>query len=508
MQDEVTLLVRADTVLEGFGADDAPLLHEDAAIAVAGGRVAMIGRFADLVARHPRAEVVGGAGQVAMPGLVNAHHHVGTTPVQLGAPDLPLELWFAARLGFRDLDMRLDTLFSAFEMLASGVTTVQHLHSRVPGGPQQVLDAARDVTAAYREVGMRASYSYALRDQNRLVYGDDAAFTASLPPELQPPMAAYFDRFTIPLAEQLSLMEDLLTLAERDPRIAIQLSPANLHWMSDDALLACAELSRRHRVPMHLHLLETPYQHEYAQRRTGGSAFAHLRRLGITGPHLTLGHGVWLSDADIDACAHDGTRICHNCSSNFRLKSGLAPVNRFLARGVPVALGIDEAGLNDDRDMLQEMRLVLRAHRTPGHDAPCPTPAQVLRMASQHGAGTTPFGSSVGRLSPGCHADIVLLDWRAVTWPWQDPEVPLVDVLVQRAKPASVKTVLVGGEVVLHEGRFTRIDRDAVLEEIAAFFARPLSAAEEARRAFGRAVFPHVRDFYRDWLSGGLPRLR
>ncbi|PWS38967.1 amidohydrolase [Falsiroseomonas bella] len=498
----VSLILRGAALLESFGPDDSPILHRDAGLAVAAGRVAAIAPFVELAARHPGAQVVGDADTVVIPGLVNAHHHVGLTPLQLGSPDHPLELWFASRLALRDVDLRLDTLFSAFEMIASGVTTVQHLHSRAPGGPERILAAAQGVIGAYREVGMRASYSMALRDQNRLVYEDDAAFTARLPEALQPAMRDYFARFTLPLSEQVALFEDIRALAAGDPRIAVQVAPANLHWLSDAALGAAAELSAKHDLPMHMHLLETPYQKAYAKRRTGGSALAFLHRLGLTGPRLTIGHGVWMTEADIELCAHAGTRICHNCSSNLRLKSGTAPVNRFLAAGIPVALGMDEAGINDDRDMLQEMRLALRMHREPGIHAPHPSPAQVLRMATEHGAGTTPFGATIGRLSVGCHADAVLFDWPRVTRPWQSPDIPLVDVLVQRAKTDAVKTVLVGGEVVYRDGRFTRVDRDAVLAEIAARMARPLTAEEEARRDLARAVFPHVSAFYDGWLDG------
>ena len=47
------------------------------------------------------------------------------------------------------------------------------------------------------------------------------------------------------------------------------------------------------------------------------------------------------------------------------------------------AIGLDEAGINDDRDMLQELKLVLRAHRVPGMvEADVPTMSQVLRMAT------------------------------------------------------------------------------------------------------------------------------
>jgi 5-methylthioadenosine/S-adenosylhomocysteine deaminase len=57
---------------------------------------------------------------------------------------------------------------------------------------------------------------------------------------------------------------------------------------------------------------------------------------------------------------------------------------------------MDEAGINDDRDMLQEMRMVLRAHRVPGMDDEVPTPAQVFRMATSGGAKTTPFADTIG----------------------------------------------------------------------------------------------------------------
>jgi cytosine/adenosine deaminase-related metal-dependent hydrolase len=493
-------LVLADRIIEGFAPDGAPIIHEDAALLIEAGKVAAIGPASALKAAHPQAETLGGRGKVVMPGLINAHHHVGLTPFQLGSPDYPLELWFASRMALRDVDLRLDTLFSAFEMVASGVTTVQHLHSRAPGGPDAVLGAARKVIGAYREIGMRASYSMALRDQNRLVYQDDRLFTESVPEALRPALRAFFERFTLPLSDQVAIFEALHAELAEEPRIRFQVAPANLHWLSDQALELAADLSRSHGLPLHMHLLETPYQKAYAMRRTGGSAVAYLERFGLLNDRMTLGHGVWMSEADIAQCAAHGVRVCHNCSSNFRLKSGIAPVNRFLAAGIPVCLGIDEAGINEDRDMLQEMRLVLRAHREPGIDAPQPTAAEVFRMATEHGAATTPFGTTIGSLKPGSEADLVLLDHEAITKPYQHAETPLIDVIVNRAKTTAIKAVMVSGEVIYENGQFLRIDREEVLEAIRESLAAPLTPSEQDRRRLSEAVFPHVRAFYDRWL--------
>ncbi len=188
-------------------------------------------------------------------------------------------------------------------------------------------------------------------------------------------------------------------------------------------------------------------------------------------------------------------------SSNLRLKSGTADLNAFLASGVPVALGIDEAGLNDDRDMLQEMRLALTLHRPAGHDAPHPGAAQILRMATEHGAATTPFTGRIGRLAPGSAADIVLLDWQTVTRPWQDPAIPLVEVLIRRAKTTAVATVLIGGEVVYHEGRFTRIDWDQILNEITRVLGQPATEDELALRRLSQDLIDPVSRFYEGWLE-------
>jgi cytosine/adenosine deaminase-related metal-dependent hydrolase len=493
------LLVAADRVLTGFAADGRPEILDDAAILVEGDTIAAIGPAAGLRRDHPGIPEISGRGRVAIPGLINAHHHVGLTPFQLGARDQPLELWFPERLAMRDVDPRLDTLFSAFEMIASGVTTVQHLHSRAPGDKDAVLATADAIIGAYGELGMRASYSFALRDQNRMIYDADEAFVASLPEPLRAPVAAYLASFALPLSDQIAVFHELRARWADAALVGIQIAPSNLHWLSDAALESAARMADETGAPMHMHLLETPYQKEYAWRRTGGSALDHVDRFGLLGPSMTIGHGVWMTPDDIALMGERGACLCHNCSSNLRLKSGTADLNAFLAAGVPVALGIDEAGINDDRDMLQEMRLALTLHRPPGHDAPCPTAAEILRMVTEHGARTTPFAGRIGRLEAGRLADIVLLDWERVTHPYQDPALPLVDVLVRRAGPRAVHDVIIGGRTVYSEGVFRGLDRDRILDEISEHLQGPPSEAETARRRLAAALGDHVARFYRAW---------
>src|SRR3954471_12552806 len=135
--------------------DDGAVLQED-------GVIQKVGTYADLSKRYPNTTVVGSGNEIMLPGLVNGHHHVGLTPVQLGSPDMPLELWFITRMVIRNLNVYLDTLYSAFEMIGSGITTVQHIHGWMPGTLDEVHKRAGNVIRAYEDVGMRVSYCYAV----------------------------------------------------------------------------------------------------------------------------------------------------------------------------------------------------------------------------------------------------------------------------------------------------------------------------------------------------------
>ncbi|WP_270934984.1 amidohydrolase family protein [Falsiroseomonas oryzae] len=494
-------LVRGRYVIARVLDRDTAEIIEDGAVLQRDGTIVEVGRFAELSARHPGVEVVGDGRHVVLPGFVNAHHHVGLTPLQLGSPDMPLELWFGTRLAARSVDLRLDTLYSAFEMVESGITTVQHLQGRIPAPVDNIIRGATETLRAYQAIGMRVSYAYMLRDQNRLAYEADEAFLARLPRDLAAQLGPMIASQAIPLEDNFVLFEALREAFRDEPRVGIQLAPANLHWCSDAALERVRQACAQHGVPFHMHLLETQYQKAYAEKRAGIGAVRQLERAGLLGPHCTLGHGVWMSEEDIELVARTGTRVCHNCSSNLRLRSGVAALNAWEKRGVRVAIGIDEAGLNDDRDMLVEMRMVLRQHRVPGMDErDVPTPCQVLRMATEHGAGTTAFGDTIGRLGPGCAADMVLVDWDRLAFPYLDRDVGVVEAVVQRAKAEGVDTVMVQGEVIYAGRRFTRIDKEAALAELAALLARPLTPEEERRREVSRGVLPYLRDFYRDYL--------
>ncbi|WP_269584699.1 amidohydrolase family protein [Roseibium sp. Sym1] len=491
-------LIRSRATIAGVDETLREEVLEGGGIHVRDGVVVAVKPFAELAADHPDLPVEGSADAIAFPGLVNGHHHSGLTPFQLGVPYGPLELWLPQFRGMRYVGHRLDTLYSAIEMLESGTTTVQHIHPGLTGDLDSWTDLSDKVIGAYRDIGMRVSFSFMIRDRNQLVHEDDEPFLTGLPEEdaayWRPKLAAN----KAPVASYMNWFEARKTVwSKADPDgVSWQLAPANLHWCTDDCLTAIFDTAKRTGSKIHMHLVETRLQAEFARTTYGKSAIRHLADLGCLTGNLTLGHGIWLDANDLDLVRECGCTICHNASSGLRLASGVAPVNEMIGTGVPVCLGIDQAGINDDRDMLQEMRLAWALHREPGLNTFRPSAGHVFQMATEHGASTTGFAGRIGRLGVGKAADVVLVDWSDIARPFVDDRMPLIDALLQRSRQMAAKSVFVGGRKVVSGGKVISIDRDAVFEEIGAMLSAPLSSTETEARERTATLVQHMARWF------------
>ena len=422
----------------------------DGAVLQRDGLIEAVGDYRELSRQHPDAEVIGSDNHIVMPGLVNDHFHVGLTPFQMGAPDLPLEMWSLARIGTRLIDPYLDQLYGAVQMIETGTTTVQAIHSPGRGSGPVSLEIADKVISAYQTSGMRVSYAPSVVDQNSMVAGSsggEADFAAQMPSDLAERYRSFMAPSYWPAAEVMPVLEEICRKYGNNQyeRVQVTMAPSNVHRCSDELLTALKEMAGRYRTGIHIHLQETVYQKLYGHTAYGKTPLQHLYDLGFLGPEVTCGHSVWATEEDLRLMAATGTNICHNASSNLRLQSGIAPLGRILAAGIKVAIGSDEAGLNDDKDLFQEMRLVLKLHRDrdqlPGIDleragvpptwrGPGPSPRTVRtkrryggRMAVRvNGAYTSWFGDRIGTLEPGKRADMVLmLTCETLNPPYLDP---------------------------------------------------------------------------------------
>ena len=500
-----TSLIRGKYVICEAGSETAgSRVITDGAVLQRDGVIEAVGTYDDLKERAVD-EVIGGSRFLVMPGLTNAHHHGrGVSTFQMGTVDGCLESWIVEGWGRRNVDWHLMTLYTAIQMVKSGTTTVMYNHPRTP--TEGLLEESGQVLRGFGDAGMRTAFSVYYRGQNRVVYHDDEAFLSRLPSDLAEAVRGYVGATDISEDDYFSFFESLRENHGAEASgglVSVLLSPSNVQWVSDEFFLRTKEYAARYDAAVHMHLVESWYQKEYGIRTWGKTPVAHLADLGFLGPELSCAHSVWLTEGDIELLADAGATVCHNPSSNLRLKNGIAPVNAMLAGGVNVALGTDSTALNDDDDMLQEMRLASKLHRQPGLNRPALDAHQALRLTTANAARPTGFDGRIGILEPGRYADMVLLDWNAMTAPYfegtGDTAADAVNAVVYRGKSSHVDTVVIHGEVVLRGGLFVKANEEQVTNELRDQLARPIEPETQATRQMAARLAPYIHQFYDDW---------
>jgi len=209
---------------------------------------------------------------------------------------------------------------------------------------------------------------------------------------------------------------------------------------------------------------------------------AALDAWGVLGARTKLAHMVHVDDADIALLARRDVKIAHCPSAALKHVKGLSAHGRFadmLDAGVCVSLGGDSANGSNHFDMLRLMYLAALVPKDARLDPAVMPPERVLEMATIHGARALGLEREIGSLEPGKRADLVVFDLDLPEWrPLLDP----VNTLVYSASAASVRTVLVDGQVLLENRRVTTVDEGEVLARVERLSAPYLARAGLAPR--------------------------
>ncbi|MBW1714140.1 MAG: amidohydrolase family protein [Deltaproteobacteria bacterium] len=467
MSERVTL-VRAGKVVP---AHDLAAIDNGAA-AVRGELIEAVGDFQELQARFPGAEVMGGEEYLLIPGLINGHSHGrGLTDFQRGALDNTLESWLLDTRRYIPVPVYDDVAYSAARLLKAGVTTTMHNH--VPVNPAAFEEEHDQAISAYLEAGMRVQFNPGVRNNNPFVYGDNKAFLAALPQELRQALTRPLPEGSLTGDNFVQAVKDLHCQAE-GPRCRIGFGPLAPQWATRELLTEVRKAADELEAPIHVHAVQSIFQKVYGLEHLGRSLISWMNEIGFLGKRLVIGHCVWPTEADIELLARTGTAVTHHPSCNLRVRNGIAPAWQMLKSGVLVGLGLDGKSINDDDDLIQEMKVCYLLHRLPSLEL---------------------------HLEPGRQADLVLLDYQAMGAPYVDPAQDPIDVLLYRGSRHYVDTVMVGGRVVVEGGRLTTIDQEEIGRRLALASSRSRTQAEEAMLGGLDLLQEKVIDYYRGWTE-------
>jgi 5-methylthioadenosine/S-adenosylhomocysteine deaminase len=401
--------------------------------------------------RAGAAQVVDAAGHWLMPGLIDGHAHAYGTLLRGTENSLPLELWalYTTLYGraFDGASLRAAILLGAAERIRGGITgTLDH---------SPMVHLAPDALAAHEASGLRVAYAPFLHDLS-----DYDLLDVKLPPALQPlvggPPPLDADAYAANFAALVQAAHG------GSGRVSVQLGPNAPQRCSPAGWMLWRTLRERHDIAVHTHLMETRAQASLNARWPGGLV-AEMQRQGLLEGRLTCAHGVWLTDADLATLARHDVTISHNPASNLMLGSGMMRWCACATWGVRLALGNDSANTGGRHDHFSQMRLALMLPRHAGGDfSSKPRPREVFLAATEGGAAALGLQGRLGRISEGQLADLVLL--RATDAGSLAAE-PTLDVLVQHAGAEHVRSVMIDGVWVMHDGRILAFDEAAVLRD-------------------------------------------
>lgn len=417
-------------------------IFPDGAIAVQGDSIAAIDSTANIDARYTAGKIIDARGALVLPGLINAHTHMGMSLFRGLADDLSLDDWlnkyiFPAEHRYVTRDfVTWSTRLSLLEMLQGGTTTVADMYY-----------FEEEVAQATKAAGMRG------------VLGETLIGFPS--PDSATP------------ADALAYTESFLKRWKGDPLITPAVAPHSIYTCPEKLLEQSAALARSNQAPLLIHVAEAPFEIEKSRKEHGLTTVQYLARLGLLGPNVLGAHCIWLDQADVQTLAHFAVGCSYNPSSNMKTAAGLMPAVELLAAGVAIGIGTDGAASNNNQDMFEEMDLAAKEQKFARMDPRALSAAQVVALATITGARALHLERQIGSLETGKKADLIVVD---TTAPHATPLYDVYSAIVYALKASDVRTTVIGGQVVMEDRRMLTLDEPAILAK-AAIYAKQIDAS-------------------------------
>jgi len=403
-------------------------------ISVKDGLVSAIGGATDPVPVARQA--LDAAGCLVTPGLINTHHHLYQNLTRAYKPmtSSPLFGWLTELYPLWAALDEEGAFVSAWvglaELALGGCTTsTDHLYLHPAGGGDLIT---AEIQAA-QELGFRfhpthGSMSLSVKD-------------GGLPPD------------HVVMAEDDILSESKRLIETHHDRshgamVRIALAPCSPFSVTPELMTQTAELAESLDVRLHTHLAENAEDDEFSMATFGRRCVDQFAEVGWMSDRSWVAHCVRPNDAEITQLGQAGVGVAHCPSSNLILASGIAPITKMRAAGVPVGIGCDGSSSADSASLWQETRLaMLLAKASSGAGAFDARDA--LDVATRGGAKCLGREGEIGQLTVGAAGDLVCWNLEGPTFAGalSDP----VEALL-RCGPTSAHHTVIAGKVVVQKG--------------------------------------------------------
>ena len=363
-------------------------------------------------------------GHLIMPGLINTHTHLAMTLLRGWAEGVNLDgflerVWAAEGAIMDKATSALGTELGASEALLSGTTSTLDMYLN----PDATHAAA--VRVGLRHVAGPIFFDF-------------------------PGLDGLDWKSRIEFARQWPDIKKEIG----GPQTPIYFMPHSVYTDSAEHLREVAELATEFGARIHIHVSETISENEMSAKVHRKTPTEVIRAAGILDHPTTYGHGVHLSDSDIEITARHHASIGHCPGSNLKLGNGAADILKYQSAGIAVGLGTDGCSSSNDLDMWSVMRLA--AHMVTLHHTPADVDlSMILRAATLEGARALGLAEVIGSVEVGKEADLIAIDLSALhLTPIHNVEA----LLVYAAGRSDVSDVWVAGNRVVRGRTLVNVD--------------------------------------------------
>ena len=378
-------------------------------------------------------------GHLLMPGFKDAHTHSPMTFLRSNADDLPLDAWLNTQVFPYEAKLTKDDIYeltkvAVLEYLTSGITGVMEMYMQ----PESIARACDEMGMRLVQVGASNNFSHTPEE-----------------------VGAWYE-----------------SLNGVSPLTSYRLGFHAEYTCSPELLGKIADLAHKYEAPVFTHVAETKSETEGCIARYGKTPVAFLAQEGIFDFGGAGYHMVHVTDDDIAIMKEKGIAAVTNPASNCKLASGIAPLSKFLAAGIPVGIGTDGPASNNCLDMFREMFLATALAKILENDAAALPAGSVLNMAITDGARIMGIPDA-DSLAEGKLADMILIDMQQ---PNMQPVSHIANNVVYSGSKLNVVMTVIGGNILYNRipgsadaGRFDERGFSRKLPAIADIYAKAQS---------------------------------
>lgn len=351
-------------------------------------------------------------GNLLLPGFKNAHTHSAMTFLRSYADDLPLQEWLYERV---------------FPMEAKLT-------------PDDVYWCALLANLEYLTSGITANFDMYMKNESNAKASIDSGFRTVL--------CGSINDFGGTVDE---IEEEYLHFNEINPLISYQIGFHAEYTTKREIMEGIAALGQKYKTGVYAHNSETKNEVQGCIERYGVTPTVLMDQLGMFEYGGGGFHCVHMSEEDLRICKEKGVWVVTNPSSNVKLASGIAQIDKMLKAGIGLAIGTDGPASNNCLDMFREMFLVTALQKVSLEDASAVDAIDVLKMATVGGAKAMGL-NNCDTLAVGKKADIIMLD---LMQPNMQPLNNIAKNVVYSGSKQNVKMTMIDGKILYMDGKFT-----------------------------------------------------